>query len=111
MFLLFQHFGEFDVEASKVLETNNRLMSEKFSGKPADITTTEYTVVKEQYGAYLKASNNIDLADVYVRVKEELPNNEVLQRQLAETNFLMLGKPFGKIEVSNFNTCLVNAVK
>ena len=82
---MFQDTGDFDVEVSRVVEVNTRLVSMRLSGETLDSEFDQQVAL--EYSQFLKSTNTVDLVDVLLRVKEECATNSELKQELNQTQF------------------------
>ena len=82
---MFQDTGDFDIEVSRVVEVNTRLMSMRLSGESLDSEFDQQVAL--EYSQFLKSTNTVDLVDVLLRVKEECVTNAELKQELNQTQF------------------------
>jgi len=82
---VFQDTGDFDVEVSRVVEVNTRLMSMRLVGGTMDSEFDQQVAL--EYSQFLKSTNTVDLVDVLLRVKEECVTNSELKQELNQTQF------------------------
>ena len=89
---MLQKYGEFNVEASQVIEFNTRLLEEKLAAEDTEDSNEEYRELKKAYNDWLQYCNCLDQAEVF----------SLLQKEdfMADSQpVLILGSPLGKIEV------------
>ena len=82
---MFQDTGDFDVEVSRVVEVNTRLMSMRLAGETLDSEFDQQVTL--EYSQFLKSTNTVDLVDVLLCVKEECVTNSELKQELNQTQF------------------------
>ncbi|OWF40206.1 PCNA-interacting partner-like [Mizuhopecten yessoensis] len=105
--------GEFEVETSTVIQANKDIVKHKLSlvksaqecaGQsrlPSMETDEVYPVgdeIKQEYQAFLKHCNYIDMCEVLLAVCEACHSNQSLQAELSVTDIIIIGLPRNQTE-------------
>ncbi|XP_064604342.1 uncharacterized protein LOC135469709 [Liolophura sinensis] len=96
-----QAVGDFDVEASSVLQMNKHVLrlrtthsaSDSYREDKPSSSTSQHEEVLQLYQDFLSHSNYSDMTDVYLAVVRELEHNESLQREFQEHSFIVVLGP------------------
>lgn len=99
-----QKIGDFDVEASTVIEMHRLLEADKMKrfscpDSQGSAFTDEFLEFRQAYDSYLANCNMIDVIDVFSKVREEVSHNGDLLRDLS-SNIIVISKPKGQVEVN-----------
>jgi hypothetical protein len=97
-----QVLGEFDVDTTQVLNlhshtVHSKLFSASNDGGEAQVQTStdpEFDKLYLSYKSFLRESNAVDLADVYLAIQSACDVNQELNEQVASMNFLIINPQF-----------------
>lgn len=107
--------GHFDVDVSKVLEVNSKLIRSKLSslaenneGSSSDLEETSFSEFINNYNSFLRHCNSVDWMDVMKSVHKETNTNLELQNYIQQSDFLVLNPRDDLVEVSNASNYICN---
>ena len=97
--------GNFDIEVSEVLVTQERLTTSRLtpSGDTSScdglMSTDSVDDIRRVYTEYLRTSNVVDLVEVYLRIVQSIETNEDLQKKIESQSIVVIPYQMSLTEV------------
>jgi len=95
-----QETGDFDVEASVVMQASKDISNSKLLSNYDITSCTQDSGICDIYKKFLEDCNSIDTCDAYCVLKEGCEKNQDLKKQIANQSVVLLDCPKTAVDVS-----------